>query len=155
MLFLLASGCATIVSKSNYPIMINSTPSEAGISITDKKGVEVYRGKTPATVKLRAGSGYFSRALYLVKFDKPGYDIRVVPIEYKLDGWYFGNIVFGGLIGMLIVDPASGAMYKLDTEFIHEDLSQSTSGRPAGELKVYALDDLPADWHAHLVKLPE
>lgn len=31
-----------------------------------------------------------------------------------MDGWYIGNLLFGGLIGMLIVDPATGAMYKLD-----------------------------------------
>ncbi len=152
---LFSSGCASIVSKSSYPIMINSSPAEAGISITDKKGVEVYRGNTPATVKLRAGGGFFTKALYLVKFDKPGYDIRVVPIEYKLDGWYFGNILFGGFIGLLIVDPATGAMFKLDTEFINETLSKSTASVPGNELKVYTLSEIPADWQEHLVKLPE
>lgn len=56
---LFATSCASIVSKSSYPISINSTPSEAKITITDKKGIEVYRGNTPATLKLKAGSGFF------------------------------------------------------------------------------------------------
>jgi hypothetical protein len=30
-----------------------------------------------------------------------------------MDGWYIGNILFGGVIGFLIVDPATGAMWKL------------------------------------------
>jgi hypothetical protein len=25
--------------------------------------------------------------------------------------WYFGNLVFGGLIGMVIVDPLTGATF--------------------------------------------
>ena len=35
-LFLLTTSCATIFSKSNYPITINSRPSEANIEITNK-----------------------------------------------------------------------------------------------------------------------
>lgn len=30
-----------------------------------------------------------------------------------MDGWYVGNIIFGGLIGLLLVDPITGAMWKL------------------------------------------
>jgi uncharacterized protein YceK len=37
---LLLSGCASIVSKSNWPITINSSPTEAKISIKDKKGIQ-------------------------------------------------------------------------------------------------------------------
>jgi hypothetical protein len=36
-----------------------------------------------------------------------------VPLTADIDGWYFGNLLFGGLIGILIVDPATGAMWKL------------------------------------------
>ncbi len=150
---LCASGCASIVSKSSYPVMINSSPSEAAISITNKRGMEVYRGSTPAVVKLRAGGGYFTKALYLVRFDLPGYDTRVVPIEYTLDGWYFGNILFGGFLGLLIIDPATGAMFKLDSEYINETLTQSTSAVSKQELKVYTLAEIPAKWEKYLVKI--
>jgi hypothetical protein len=62
-----------------------------------------------------------------VTYTKNGYDTKTVPVEFKLDGWYFGNILLGGLIGMLIIDPATGAMYKLETEFLNETLVQSTA----------------------------
>ncbi len=122
----LFSSCASIVSKSTYPLSINSSPSNAKVSITDKKGKEIYLGNTPATVKLKAGAGFFSKAEYQVKFSSPGYDDKIVPITFKLDGWYFGNLLLGGLLGMLIIDPATGAMWKIETEFLNETLSKST-----------------------------
>jgi hypothetical protein len=150
---LLLSSCASIVSKSSYPISINSNPSEAKISITDKKGVEVYSGNTPATLKLKAGSGFFGKAQYQVKFEKNGYDSKIVPVHFKLDGWYFGNILLGGVIGMLIVDPATGAMYKLDTEFLNETLSKSTASVGRNGLNVYELSEIPTEWASNLVEL--
>ncbi|MCF8274951.1 MAG: PEGA domain-containing protein [Flavobacteriaceae bacterium] len=147
----LFSSCASIVSKSNYPISINSSPSEAKITITDKHGMEVYSGNTPATVKLKAGSGFFAKAQYQVKFTKNGYDPKTVPVQFKLDGWYFGNILLGGIIGMLIVDPATGAMYKLDTEFLNETLAISTANLIKDELKVLDINEIPSDWSNHLV----
>ena len=150
---ILLSSCASIVSKSNYPITINSNPSKANIAITDKQGVEIYSGKTPATLKLRAGSGFFGKAQYQVKFEKNGFDSKTVPVHFKLDGWYFGNILLGGVVGMLIVDPATGAMYKLDTEFLNETLSKTTASIEKNGLKVYALNDIPTEWVNHLVDL--
>src|SRR5690606_31669 len=114
---ILFSSCATIFTKSSYPLSINSSPNNAKVSITDKKGKEIYLGTTPATVKLKAGAGFFSKAEYQVKFSSPGYEERIVPIIFKLDGWYFGNLLVGGVLGMLIIDPATGAMWKMETNF--------------------------------------
>lgn len=147
------SGCASIVSKSSYPLSINSSPSEANIIITDNNGYEVYNGTTPATIKLRASERYFTKAQYQVKFMKDGYESKTVPVYFKLDGWYFGNILFGGLIGLLIVDPATGAMYKIDTEFLNETLTPVTNLASAEELKIYNIDELPEGWKEHLVSL--
>ena len=149
-IMLFASSCASIVSKSNYPITISSAPSEAKIVIKDKKDVEIYSGQTPASLKLKAGSGFFGKAHYQVTFTKDGYQSKTVPIVFKLDGWYFGNILIGGLIGMLIVDPATGAMYKLDTEYVNETLLPVTASLENTELKVYTLNEIPSDWKEHL-----
>lgn len=152
--FLLATSCASIVSKSNYPITINSTPSEAHITITNRSGIEIFSGNTPAALKLKASSGFFKKAQYQVKFEKTGYLSKTVPVEFKTDGWYFGNLLFGGFIGMLIIDPATGAMYKLKTEFINETLVQSTASiQSEKELKVYTLNDIPVEWKDHLEKI--
>lgn len=149
----LFSSCASIVSKSSYTISINSVPSEAKIVIKDKKDIEIFSGQTPATLKLKAGSGFFGKGRYQVTYTKNGYDTKTVPLEFKLDGWYFGNILLGGLIGMLIIDPATGAMYKLETEFLNETLVQSTASVQKEELKVYALNEIPTEWKNHLVEV--
>lgn len=153
---ILFSSCASIVSKSNYPISINSAPSEASIVIKDKKGVEVFSGQTPVTLKLGAGSGFFGKARYQVTFSKEGYNTKTVPVDFKLDGWYFGNILLGGVIGMLIIDPATGAMYKLDTEFINATLiPTSTASIQKEGLQVYALNEIPSEWNNHLIAVSE
>lgn len=149
----LLSGCASIVSKSTYPITINSTPSGAKITVKDLNGIDVYSGVTPANIKLKAGAGFFTEASYTVTFEMDGYYKRVVPIEFKLDGWYFGNIVFGGLIGLIIVDPITGAMWKLDTKFINETLSQMTSSTNQPSLKILSYNDIPQSWKDKLIKI--
>ncbi|MCL2097720.1 MAG: hypothetical protein FWH23_03050 [Bacteroidales bacterium] len=148
----LFSSCASIVSKSSYPLSINSTPSGAEMSITDKKGKEIYVGNTPAVVELKAGAGFFSRAEYQVRFSSPGYNDKIVPVTFKLDGWYFGNILLGGLIGMLIVDPATGAMWKMETEFLNETLLP-TIVSISPEMQILNINDIPEDWKEYLVQL--
>ncbi len=156
LVLLYATGCASIVSKNTYPITISSTPSDVDITITDRRGRDIYHGTTPASLTLKSGDGFFQKADYLVGFEKAGYDRRIVPIHFKLDGWYFGNILFGGLIGLLIVDPATGAMYKLDTEFVNETLTPSVSATdPREELNIYAVGEIPVEWRDHLVSIGE
>jgi hypothetical protein len=148
---LIMTSCASIVSKSSWPITINSSPSEAKISIKDKKGIEIYTGSTPATLKLKSGSGFFSKARYQVTFEKVGYEKKVVPVEFKLNGWYFGNIIFGGPIGLLIIDPATGAMFKLETEFLNETLTKSVATADTKELKLLDINKIPTEWKNHLI----
>lgn len=152
-IILLTPSCASMLSKVIYPISISSTPSEARITITDKKGAVIYAGNTPATIKLKAGSGFFSQAQYQVRFEKPGYDTKIVPVMFKLDGWYWANILNG--IGMLIIDPLTGAMFKLDTEFLNEILIKSMASVEKEELKIYTLAEIPSEWKQHLTKLDD
>ena len=148
---LIMTSCASIVSKSSWPVTINSSPSEAKISIKDKKGIEIYTGTTPATLKLKSGSGFFSKARYQVTFEKVGFDKKVVPVEFKLNGWYFGNIIFGGPLGLLIIDPATGAMFKLETEFLNETLTKSVATADTKELKLLDINKIPTEWKNHLI----
>ncbi len=151
---LFISGCASIVSKSNYPVAINSMPEGATITITAKNGQQIYKGKTPTTVTLKSGAGFFTGASYSVAFEKPGYEPQTAVIEKQLDGWYIGNILFGGVIGFLIVDPATGAMWKLP-DSISVILAEKTSAFiiDGKELKVVFLDDVPAQLRAQMVRV--
>ncbi len=148
-----SSSCATLVSKSRYPISINTIPQGATVTITNKKGTEVFKGQLPARVDLRAGAGFFSRAEYQVKFSMPGYADRIIPITSRINGWYWGNILLGGLLGMLIIDPASGAMYKIDTKTITETLTKSTAMNGPSEIKIYGLNEVPASLKEKLVRI--
>jgi hypothetical protein len=107
------TGCASIVSDSDYPVAIKSAPEGAVFEITKLDGEVVHSGTTPQTVTLKSGNGYFGSATYVVKFEKDGFAEQSVTIDSSMDGWFWGNIIFGGLIGMLIVDPITGAMWKL------------------------------------------
>ncbi len=66
------------------------------------------------TVTLETSNGFFTKAKYNVEASKTGYETSKTEIAAGVNGWYFGNILFGGVIGMLIVDPATGAMWKLE-----------------------------------------
>jgi hypothetical protein len=149
----LFSSCATIFGKSSYPVSINSNPAGATVSITDKKSKEVYKGQTPATVTLKSGAGFFSKAEYQVKITSPGYAEQVIPMNFKLNGWYFGNLLIGGVLGMLIIDPATGAMWKLDTPPINVTLNKSTASTDIPTLKIVDIASIPQDMKQHLVRI--
>lgn len=131
-----SSGCASIVSKSEWPVTINSEPSGATVVVKNANGVELKKVTTPATVRLKSGAGYFRPAEYTFEFQKEGCETRSASLSARLNEWYFGNILFGGLIGLGIVDPATGAMWKLDhvvTANLAGDLEPATSVAHAGQ----------------------
>ena len=156
--FLLCSGCASIVSKTRYPVSINSEPSGANVKIVDKKGREVFRDVTPASVMLKSGAGFFSKASYLATIEMEGFETRTIPIEFTFDGWYVGNILFGGLIGLLIVDPATGAMWRIKTELVDVTLQQSmvagvNPDKKDPSLMIRLIDEIPEHWKDQLIPL--
>ncbi|MDR0962325.1 MAG: hypothetical protein LBM62_07200 [Mediterranea sp.] len=148
---ILFSSCASIVSHASYPLSLNSDPQGAKVTIINKSGYEVFSGTTPSVIKLDASDGFFSKERYILTFTHPDYDSKVVQVSAKIDGWYFGNILLGGLIGMLIVDPATGAMWKLDTTNINVTLNPKPSAN--AELSILDIRQIPEEWKEYLVKL--
>lgn len=122
---LLFCGCASIVSKSSYNVSVISNPSGANVTIKNRNGKPAYQVTTPTVINLAADAGYFKSAQYDFEFRKPGYDPASKTLAAGIDGWYFANIVFGGLIGLVIVDPLTGAMWRLDDN-VSADLSLAT-----------------------------
>ena len=119
------TGCATIVHSGPRPISVASTPPGAQVSIYDRSNKLVQTNTTPFVAKLDPKYGYFTGQSYRLVFDMPGHAPAEVKLQSTLSGWYFGNIVFGGLIGMLIVDPLTGAMYNLAPDKIEQSLPDS------------------------------
>ena len=143
------SSCASIVSKTNWPVSIDSKPEGVHVSITNKRGVEIFTGKTPLVTKLKSGSGFFTKESYTVVMTYNGIEKRTINLECSINGWYFGNLFIGGLIGMLIVDPATGAMYKLDRKEVYEVFKETSTS----QLKVLDINNIPLEWKTNLVEL--
>lgn len=151
------SGCASIVGKSAYPVVIKSTPDGTHFVIKNAEGNPIHTGETPATVTLSSGKGYFKKANYTVVFSKEGYNEQTIPLNAGLSGWYFGNILLGGLIGMLIVDPATGAMWKLPDDvagnLTKPDVAINIENGLTPQLQVVALDQIADELRPQLIKL--
>ena len=137
------SSCATIVSKSSTMVGVDTSPQGATIQIINRRGEVVYNGHTPATLSLKHASGFFRKASYRVVLSMDGYESKTVVINAHVNGWYWGNLAFGGIIGFLIIDPATGAMYKLDNDYVDEKMT----------MKVVTLRDIPVEWRKDLVRL--
>lgn len=110
----LVSGCATVIHGSKQDVAIISEPRSATITID---GFNV--GKTPYLARLSR------KDIHLVKLELPGYQPYEVTINRKLDGWIFGNIVLGGIVG-IVVDVATGSMYRLTPKDIDGTLKSNT-----------------------------
>ena len=149
----LFSSCATIFTKTKYSLMVNSNPDGANLVVTDKKGNEIYSGTTPTSLMLKSSSGFFSGAEYHFRISMSGYADKVVTVSSKIEGWYWGNLLLGGVLGMLIIDPATGAMWKLDAKQVYVDLIPSSQSNNNLELKIMDIRDIPNEWRDHLVSL--
>lgn len=112
------TGCASIITGTSQNIMINSEPSGAKV-ITDT-GLTVI---TPATIRLPKG-----RAIVLTA-QKDGYEKSTQVLNTSFNGWFIGNILLGGLIGM-IVDLADGAYVSFDRSNVFFSLTPERKHAP-------------------------
>jgi hypothetical protein len=149
------AACASIVSDSKGPVTISSSPTAANIIIADQSGVEIHRGTTPTTITLDASAGYFDGQEYTITFSKDGYDPTTVKLDSTINGWYVGNIVFGGFIGWLIVDPLTGAMWALDTEHVNGTLAEHVAmdDASAPELRIVSIDSVPEGERSRMIRV--
>jgi predicted small secreted protein len=112
---LIFTNCATIIHGSKQDVSFASNPSKAVVTIDN-----VEKGVTPVTLRLTR------KDHHTIQINLDGYMPYETKLTRKVDGWLAGNIVFGGLIG-LIVDAASGGMYKLTPDQIQAELRSSST----------------------------
>lgn len=144
------AGCASIVSGGPAKVSVNSQPSGAKVTVLNKRtGETVDVRTTPTVLELKRGAGYFKGASYRLLIEKEGYRRAEIEVNNTINGWYFGNILIGGLIGMVVVDPLTGSMYTLEPKNIDRTLEavggMSTVDRASGDLVVTLLENVPAD----------
>lgn len=116
------SGCASIMSGTRKNVTINSNPPGAHVSVADKKGREVASLTTPCVANLKRSSGLFVGASYVATIEKTGYQTQQVKIGPTANPWVLGNVLIGGIVGILIVDPITGAMFGLTPTEINAQL---------------------------------
>lgn len=103
------TSCATIVQGTHQSIGIASNPSNANIWVDN-----FYVGNTPLIVQMSRKDNHF------VRIELEGYQPYEATFSRQLSGWVFGNIVFGGVIG-LAVDAISGGIYMLTPDQIQAE----------------------------------
>lgn len=129
------AGCASIIKGSGpEAIQLKSVPPGANCAIFDNvTGEHVSNVVTPGIAMLKKSRGFFKSAKYNINCAMEGKPDQQGYVDAGISGWYLGgNLVFGGLIGYLIVDPATGAMWTLEPETIHvnyDDPSKSVLNR--------------------------
>lgn len=150
------TGCATIFEGGTQPVTFKSVPESASISITNRAGEKVHAGTTPVTLTLKRGAGYFKSEIYTVRIEKEGFERKELTVTGTTNGWYVANILFGGLIGFLIVDPLTGAMYDLAPGTVDASLDalQVKTSKTEGSFTIVLAEDLPPElWkHARLIE---
>ena len=133
-------GCATIFKGTSQEIFVNSDPARAQIIVKTMKGEDAFRGATPATMDLDRSDEY------IVTIRLAGYRDNTVLIHQDIEGWWFGNLLCGGIIGGAI-DALDGAMWKLNPRAIQVTLermreeapSTNTGGSTGGSEKIHIM----------------
>lgn len=114
-------GCATIIQGPTQKVGISSVPGGASVSVDNKP-----LGVTPLFADLKRGE------THVVSIELPGYEKTQLTLTRSVSGWVWGNIVFGGLIG-LAIDAISGSMYKLSPEQLSAELRKTDAPAVTGK----------------------
>jgi len=92
---------------------ISSVPSGAKVIVSGQSF-----GTTPAFAELSR------KDKHIVSISMPGYVNQELTLINTVSGWVWGNIVFGGLVG-LAVDAISGGLYRLTPDQVIASLDES------------------------------
>ncbi|MDR8394547.1 PEGA domain-containing protein [Aliifodinibius sp. S!AR15-10] len=120
-IILIIQACATIMHGSKQEVGISSNPSKANITVDGQK-----YGTTPVNIKLER------KKSHTVSLELAGYQPYETTLTKSVSGWVWGNIVFGGLIG-LGVDAITGGLYKLSPKQINAEFRESQARAKASK----------------------
>ncbi len=104
------SGCSSVMSGTSQNVTVTSNVSGANVIVN---GNSV--GTTPVTARVKRES----KMHYIVK--KEGYEPYQATMETKMDPWFFGNIIIGGVLGST-TDFALGTTNKIDPDNLYVEL---------------------------------
>ena len=119
--FAAAPGCATVATGGGGDQKVRITTDAPGAEvIVDGRPV----GAAPAEVKLSR------RSHHTVEVAAPGFETSRLGIEPQFNPWVIGNVVFGGVVG-IVVDFATGATATLKPDELNVTLRPNNPVIPA------------------------
>jgi len=96
------TACASIMHGTSQDIGFSSNPTNAKVTVDGQP-----RGNTPVVVKVARKDNH------IVRMELEGYQPFEATLTRGTSGWVWGNIVFGGIVG-LAVDAMTGGLYKIN-----------------------------------------
>jgi hypothetical protein len=135
-LAVLALACATIIHGSSQEVSISSQPTGAAVTVDNQ-----VLGNTPVVAHLKRKDNHN----IVVKM--AGYQPFELATTRGTSGWVWGNIVFGGLIG-LAVDAITGGLYNVKPDQVSAQLVKTGASATFrnGTLYVFLVRDPDPSW---------
>lgn len=131
------TACASIMHGTSQDVGISSSPTGAKVMVDNLQGAN-----TPYVAKLSRKDNH------IVKITMDGYAPAELTLTKSVSGWVWGNVVFGGLIG-LAVDAISGGLYNLTPDQLQATLAgqAKTSLAPTKDgIYVVLVKHAPSEW---------
>ena len=101
------------MSPSEYSISLSANVKDTKVVIYNRDD-EVDVVTAPTEVKLSPKAGFYVPAKYRFVFEKDGFSNDEVLVEANFNWWFVANFLTWGFVVGVFLDPATGAMWKIN-----------------------------------------
>jgi predicted small secreted protein len=109
------TACASIMHGTSQDVGISSSPTGASVTVDN-----MMKAQTPFVAKLSRKDNH------VIHIAADGYAPADLTLTRSTSGWVWGNILFGGLIG-LAVDAMTGGLYNLTPDQLTATLAKQSA----------------------------
>lgn len=121
------AGCASIMHGTSQDVGISSSPTGASVTIDN-----MAKAQTPFVASLSRKDSH------IIHLAADGYAPADLTLTRSTSGWVWGNIVFGGLIG-LAVDAMTGGLYNLTPDQLSATLAKQSASIAPSKAGIYVV----------------
>jgi PEGA domain len=120
------SGCATMMAGGPDRLPVSTNPAGAAVFVDNAQV-----GQTPLMVSLDR-----AKPKAEIRLELQGFAPVIITREKSVNGWVFGNLLFGGLIG-LIIDSANNNTSKFDDSPISIGFGSNPPPGPESDPRIF------------------
>lgn len=121
------SACASIMHGTSQDIGISSSPTGASVTVDNST-----KAQTPFVAKLSRKDNH------IIRVAADGYAPADLTLTRSTSGWVWGNVMFGGIIG-LAVDAMTGGLYNLTPDQLSTTLARQTGAIAPAKDGIYVV----------------